>query len=196
MPSHTHDWKGGIGFMVKRKGVVLGGLSIFAGWLIGQWYYGHRLEDANEEIEEKRGRIDDIQSRNINLSKSVREQKYKNRILCSKIDSLKNLEKENAAAYVKLSKKCDAAQAKASILQKQVNELKKQAKDTGIQEAYHIFQKDKDGKLVGTYNSFKEAAEKTGVTPGLIFSVLSGRRKTAGGFSWECDIPDIESGTL
>lgn len=38
--------------------------------------------------------------------------------------------------------------------------------------------------LVGIYSSVKEASNYTGICKTAISSVLSGRRKTAGGFIW------------
>jgi hypothetical protein len=41
------------------------------------------------------------------------------------------------------------------------------------------------GKYICTYNSIKEAIEKNKITNSNIVNVLSGYRKTAGGFEWK-----------
>lgn len=45
----------------------------------------------------------------------------------------------------------------------------------------------KDGEIVGQYESLTEASKATGVNAGNISNVLTGQRKTAGGFTWEYD---------
>lgn len=45
----------------------------------------------------------------------------------------------------------------------------------------------KDGEIVGQYESLTEASKATGVNVGNISNVLTGQRKTAGGFTWEYD---------
>lgn len=49
-----------------------------------------------------------------------------------------------------------------------------------------VVQKDQDGNTIRTYESIKDAEKETGVLASSISCVLSGKRKKAGGYKWEC----------
>lgn len=48
-----------------------------------------------------------------------------------------------------------------------------------------IAQYDKDGVLIATYKSLKEACHCTGANNGSVSNVCTGKRKTANGFIWK-----------
>lgn len=57
--------------------------------------------------------------------------------------------------------------------------------DIGERNKREVLQYNKNDTLVGTYGSLKEASEITGVNCKNISSVISGKRKTAGGYIWK-----------
>lgn len=48
-----------------------------------------------------------------------------------------------------------------------------------------VAQYDKDGNLIATYKSLKEACSHTGANNGSVSNVCTGKRKTANGFIWK-----------
>lgn len=67
-----------------------------------------------------------------------------------------------------------------------ITEEKKRGKNGGIA----INQYGKDGVFVHTYNSIMEASYETSIDDRSIRLVLSGKRKTAGGFQWRRDFEE------
>jgi hypothetical protein len=73
----------------------------------------------------------------------------------------------------------------------------KHARDTGITSARSlksVQEVDKDGNIIKTYTSIKEAAENTGCSPTNIGQVCKGKLQTTGGRRWkyveEEEVPD------
>ena len=60
-------------------------------------------------------------------------------------------------------------------------------KKSHIQMYIPVIQKTKNGKIVKHYKSISDSAEKTGLNRSCIGRVVSGVRKTCGGFLWERD---------
>lgn len=217
--------------MVRGKDVVLGSLSVFAGVLIGDWYYSHRIEDTQTEAKKRGEKVSEYEKK-INCLLQMSDKLVKeNKNLTRRVDFLTRHDKEQEDDYENLSQKYRKSKGEVAVLQKKMREMESQlkaskeavirtnsmlqertaeyaqekAKNASLQnnlsrekgkKDFHIYQKDKEGNLIGTYQSFKEAKEKTGISAGLIFNVLAGTKKTAGGFIWECDAIDSESGML
>lgn len=58
-------------------------------------------------------------------------------------------------------------------------------KDIGGWNKKPIVAIDKDGNILGWFNSASEAEQKTGIFASNIRNVCHGKRKKAGGFRWE-----------
>lgn len=57
--------------------------------------------------------------------------------------------------------------------------------ENGIQKGNPVAQYSKDGKLVATYSSRREAARKTGILFQCICDACNGKLKTSGGYVWK-----------
>ena len=56
-----------------------------------------------------------------------------------------------------------------------------------------VRQMDNNGVVVAKYPNIKKAMEITKINKNNISSVLNGKRKTAGGYCWEYESPDLLS---
>lgn len=187
---------------MKLKDGILAGLSGVAGYLVADWYYGHRLEEAKNETKEARentewreNTMNKIKKENESLVQSSNE-------LFEKIDQLeKENEKLRKANKNLMTKNSHLSQQEKDLnieIQRRTAELaQEKAKNADLnsrlnaeEEAkkYHIYQMDEGGHLLDTFESFGDAAKASGVSSGMIFKALITEDHKGGDYIWKTDL--------
>ena len=162
---------------MKQKDMLTAVLSGIAGYMVGQWYYSHRLNDVEKKYKEINESLADTMTDRIETLEGQNEE------LEAKVNRMSDDEKDMNRRLLERSAKLAQEQAKNADLAHQVEDLK-QVDITKLV----IIQKDKNGNVVSISNTVDEAAETSGISAIAIKKVLIGAQKTAGGFFWTTNL--------
>ena len=85
-----------------------------------------------------------------------------------------------------LKNRTDIIYSKNQLGKPHTEEIKKKISDKLLK--YRIFQINKDGIIINTFNGYTEAAKSIGTTAGTIWNVCNGKDKTSKGYFWKSEL--------